>query len=479
MGWRCTIAVVSVLLVLPKVHVSGLLLKNSTAISSPPPLASPASTHVRLAAKTQASQLPLKTSGSKIVDRDGKHVKLACVNWAGAEQRDGVNGGLQHQRAEDIAGVFADMGFNCIRILWSVWAVQTNPTVDATGRTEGPVRGGTEGDLLAANPELKGKTSLEILDAVVDACASKQLMVVLDNHMSDGEWMGGVSPDDNGMSDGGWRGGVTPDDNGLWWNDRWPESEWLAAHRKIAARYKSQPYVVGAELRNELRPSFVGGKTVQPLWGTGGNELDWHAAAIRGGEAVLEVNPDLLIFVDGLAFATDLSGVEQLPVELSIPHRVVYAAHDYYWPWQPSDYEGLKAALDRQWGYIKTEGKRYTAPVWVGEFGTWHDPKMGTLRTGWFPALLRYLEERDLDFSYWRGDGTESRGATRVFGAEAGFGLLNTTWDGPASGGVLLRMLQAIQAPRGHAEDEAAIREHEPMRPFQEPVGHGHTGERG
>jgi len=439
---------------LPNVH--GLRVGNATSTVPSPPV-------VKLAVKTRASQLPLSTRGSKIVDRDGKHVKLACVNWAGAEQRDGVIGGLQHQKAEDIAGVFAHMGFNCIRILWSVWAVQTNPIVDASGRTQGTLRGPPEGDLLAANPELKGKSSLEILDAAVAACAAKQLMVVLDNHMSDGDWMGGVQPDDNG----------------LWYNDRWPESEWLSAHRKIAARYKDQPYVVGCELRNELRPSFVGGQTVQPQWGTGGPNLDWHAAAVRGGEAVLEVDPDLLIFVDGLAFATDLTGVEQLPVELSVPHKVVYAAHDYYWPWQPSDYDGLAKALDRQWGYIKTEGKRYTAPVWVGEFGTWHDPKMGTLNTGWFPSLLRYLEDRDLDFSYWRGDGTESRGATRVFGAEAGFGLLNSAWDGPASGGVLLRKLQAIQAPKGDAKEGAVIREHLPMQPFQTPVGHGHNGQKG
>ena len=29
--------------------------------------------------------LPLRTSGRWIVDREGHRVKLACVNWAGAE----------------------------------------------------------------------------------------------------------------------------------------------------------------------------------------------------------------------------------------------------------------------------------------------------------------------------------------------------------------------------------------------------------
>ena len=40
--------------------------------------------------------LPLHTSSRWIVDSKGKRVKLACVNWSGAAQKDGVVSGLQH-----------------------------------------------------------------------------------------------------------------------------------------------------------------------------------------------------------------------------------------------------------------------------------------------------------------------------------------------------------------------------------------------
>ena len=40
--------------------------------------------------------LPLHTSSRWIVDSTGKRVKLACVNWSGAAQKDGVVSGLQH-----------------------------------------------------------------------------------------------------------------------------------------------------------------------------------------------------------------------------------------------------------------------------------------------------------------------------------------------------------------------------------------------
>lgn len=64
---------------------------------------------------------PLSTSGRWIVDRDGHRVKLACVNWAGAEVEDGVVGGLHLRSAESIAKTFREMGFNCVRFPWSVW----------------------------------------------------------------------------------------------------------------------------------------------------------------------------------------------------------------------------------------------------------------------------------------------------------------------------------------------------------------------
>ncbi|CAL1149425.1 unnamed protein product, partial [Cladocopium goreaui] len=164
---------------------------------------------------------PLRTSGCWIVDQQGVRVKLVCVNWAGAEVKDGIVGGLHVRRASSIALTFRDMGFNCVRFPWSVWMVQTDPV--------SPQR-----HLLATNPELHGKSTLEILDAVIDACALAQLLVLLDNHVSDGSWC---------CSD--------VDDNGLWYNSRWKTSDWMQAHMKLASRYARQPWVIGSELRNE------------------------------------------------------------------------------------------------------------------------------------------------------------------------------------------------------------------------------------
>lgn len=115
------------------------------------------------------SQLPLHTQGRWIVDNGGKRVKFACVNWSGAAQKDGVVGGLQHQAVDAIAHTFAAMGFNCVRIPWSVEMVLQPHDVHNSS-------------LLAANPALMGSSTLELLDAVVDACAGAQLMVIMVSH---------------------------------------------------------------------------------------------------------------------------------------------------------------------------------------------------------------------------------------------------------------------------------------------------------
>jgi len=359
---------------------------------------------------------PLRTAGRWIVDQSGTRVKLACVNWGGADLKDGIVGGLHLRSARRIAHTFKDMGFNCVRLPWSVWMVQTNPAVAIE----------LVDKLLAANPDLKGLRALEILDAVIDACAQEGLMVILDNHVSDGIWC---------CSD--------VDENGLWYNSRWPVSSWLQAHMELAARYARQPWVVGSELRNEVRTSIAG----SPRWG-GGGANDWHAAATKAGNAVLSVNPNILVVVGGINYGKDLSGVYKLHVQLQNQEKLVYSAHSYSWsyPALPDNYQDLKDQIGKDWGFILESGRSYTAPVWVSEFGTFSDCHKDTC-AHWWPDFLQYLAEGDLDWAVWHGDGTWSRDDLHPFLGPTNYGVLAANWRQPASEGELLTALKTIEAP--------------------------------
>jgi endoglucanase len=108
------------------------------------------------------------------VDRAGHRVKLASVNWYGAESPEFVVGGLDRQPLSRIASLIERGGFNSVRLPWSNQLVEQNPVVPS--------------EYLAANPRLQGKRALDVLDAVVRELGRHGLMVVLDNHRSRADW---------------------------------------------------------------------------------------------------------------------------------------------------------------------------------------------------------------------------------------------------------------------------------------------------
>jgi len=264
--------------------------------------------------------------------------------------------------------------------------------------------------------------------------ASEDLLIILDNHVSDANWC---------CSD--------TDHNGLWYNTRYSAQSWINDWKGMASRYSNQSHVIGADLRNELRQScgFSDGCRT-PVWGGGNANLDWHLAAQTCGNSIGTVNPDLLIIVEGLSYASDLRGVYSLPLKTDRPNRVVYEAHDYSWFHSGlSSCDQLHTDLGNAWGYIITQGQAYTAPLWVGEWGTCHtDASCISGNAGsagfWYECFVKYLQAADMDWSWWAMDGTQSSGAGRTWGAEETFGILNLQWNKPAYP-ALLSQLQSIQ----------------------------------
>jgi endoglucanase len=347
---------------------------------------------------------PLRTSGGAIVDGAGRQVRLLAVNWYGAESEDFVVGGLQAQPLAAIVRQVPRLGCNAVRLPWSNELVERNPPVP-----EYAVR---------ANPGLAGRPALEVFDEVVRALTAEGLMVVLDNHNSDAIWCCG------------------DDGNDLWHNERYPESSWLADWEAMAARYRDDPLVVGADLRNEPR--------LRATWG-GPAETSWQAAAERGGNAVLAANPDLLVIVEGVAYAADLSGAATLPVELAVPDRVVYSAHDYVW-FEPgvTSAEQWYERIHPRWGYLATGPD--PRPLWVSEFGTCNTSP-GCVHGAspeapgfWFDILTTFLADHGVGWAYWPLNGTQSTGASRTWGAPETYGVLNAAWDGFADEALAARL---------------------------------------
>ncbi len=358
----------------------------------------------------RAAELPLHTADHWIVDAKGNRIKLAGVNWYGADSREFSVGGLACRPLATIAHEVRSMGFNSVRIPWSNELVETNPVVpDYT---------------IIANPALEGKRALEVLDLTVDALVREGLYVILDNHVSRADWC---------CFEG--------DGNALWHSPTYPEQRWLADWRFMARRYKHQRSVIGADLRNELRFGAT--------WGGEDPAFDWHAAAERGGNAILAENPNLLIFVEGVDYALDLGGFARLPVKLNVPNRLVYSAHDYSFSHRGiRTYDEYVKTVRAKWAFLRQESD---APLWIGEFGTCQEPRCldssDPKQEGfWFRNFIRFLHETDLDWCYWPLNGTQLSGHTRRYGDLEDYGVLNRAYNGPASE-EMLHLLRSVQGP--------------------------------
>ncbi|WP_460066949.1 cellulase family glycosylhydrolase [Streptomyces sp. YKOK-I1] len=297
------------------------------------------------------------TSGRQILDAAGQPVRIAGINWFGFETGNYVVHGLWSRDYKSMIDQMKSLGYNTIRIPYSDDILKSATVPNSIDFSSGK------------NADLQGLGPLGVLDKIVSYAGQDGLKVILDRHR----------PDAGGQS-------------ALWYTSAVPESTWIANLKSLAARYAGQSTVVGIDLHNEPHDPAC--------WGCGDTATDWRLAAQRAGNAVLSVNPDLLIFVEGVQsfngvsgwWGGNLMGVAQYPVQLNVANRVVYSAHDYAtsvaqqsWFSDPTFPANMPGIWDRYWGYIF---KQNIAPVWVGEFGT---TLASTVDQKWLAALVSYL----------------------------------------------------------------------------------------
>jgi endoglucanase len=217
----------------------------------------------------------------------------------------------------------------------------------------------------------------------------------------------------------------------------------------LAQRYKGNPTVVGVDLRNEPHTGPPGPWSVKTYlhqgatWGAYKGiehpKTDWRLGAERGGDAVLSMNPHLLIFVEGIQQYPNPAwdnGIEsywwggilyparRYPVELSVAHQLVYSPHEYgpiKWqmPFFGPDmtYKSLAAVWEQHWGFLEKASFPQEAPVVIGEFGTCgtspqcvDDTTPGSQGL-WFHDFMQFLRRHpEIGWAYWALNGTNHVG---------------------------------------------------------------------
>jgi endoglucanase len=297
------------------------------------------------------------TSGRQILDSTGTPVRIAGINWFGFETGNYVVHGLWTRDYKSVLDQIKSLGYNTLRLPYSDDILKPGTMPNGIDFSNGK------------NADLQGLSSLQVMDKIVGYSGQIGLKVILDRHR----------PDSGGQS-------------ALWYTSAVPESTWIADLKALATRYLGDPTVIGIDLHNEPHDPAC--------WGCGDTSIDWRLAAERAGNAVLSVNTNLLIFVEGVSsyngdsywWGGNLQGAGGFPVRLNVANRLVYSAHDYATsvysqPWfsDPTYPANLPGIWDKNWGYLF---KNNIAPVWIGEFGT---TLASTTDQTWLKTLVQYL----------------------------------------------------------------------------------------
>jgi aryl-phospho-beta-D-glucosidase BglC (GH1 family) len=352
--------------------------------------------------------LPFSTKGSRIVDQSGSDFIIKGVNWWGIngshipysqDQSKGTNThampfGIHVQDIDTIISAIKNAGFNTIRLPFSNEMLH-DPT-KAQAEWVGP------------NTELIGLTPLEVMDVIVDKLTTQGLFVLLNNHSTTTHWC------------------CNYDFNGLWYgkNKFYAQTteQWIADWQMLAGRYKENKLVVGADLRNEVRPLRKKGLPLpkNPNWGRK-NKRDWHKAATQAGNAIHQIQPNWLIVVEGINarvhFLTQLTfphlkPVVKKPIKLTVPNKLVYEVHNYSFSWIKANLlrekkqkkygsvssELRKAEYERNWGFVMDDDFENATPVLLGEFGC---SSLGSDVEPWLKDLTDFVQNKKMGFCWW------------------------------------------------------------------------------
>jgi endoglucanase len=410
---------------------------------------------------TRAQENPIgagywHTEGTHLVDAAGNTVRLNGVTWYGMDSSRWVPAGLDFQPYTNIMDAVKLLGYNAIRLTFSNELVERNPVVSKG---------------VQANPQFRGLTALEVLDAIVNYAQRIGLKIILDNHRSRA-----ARPT-----------GVNTLDEAFWYTPQYPESSWIRDWETLATRYLGNDAVIAFDLRNEPHTQGPGPWDLaaylqrSATWGryrgVDDPTTDWRLAAERAGNVLLGINSHLLIIVEGLAiypnrhqpngvvsswWAGILTPAKRYPVVLQVPHQLVYSVHDwgpqkYMMPqFTPMSYASLQRVWHRNWSFLLDHPDApYAAPVLLGEFGTCTElpacvePGQPGAQGTWLGFLLRFLREHaEVSWSFYALNGTNSNNCY------ADNGLLNAAWNN-VSNLALQGALRSIQSVPGLMPDSS------------------------
>jgi hypothetical protein len=196
------------------------------------------------------------------------------------------------------------------------------------------------------------ETGFNMTDNLLDWCKSNNIYLILDLHAAPG-----------GQGENAAISDYDPTKPSLW-ESQGNKDKTVALWRKLADRYKDEPWIGGYDLLNEVNWTLPGNTALRSLY-------------VEITEAIRSVDTNHIIFIEGNSFANDFTGLTP-----TWDNNMVYSFHKY---WSYNDPGSIQWVLD-----IREE---HNVPLWMGE--------AGENSNVWFTDAIKLFEDKGIGWSWW------------------------------------------------------------------------------
>ncbi|MBP3268448.1 MAG: cellulase family glycosylhydrolase [Ruminococcus sp.] len=355
----------------------------------------------------------LHCEGSRIYDKDGHEVWLTGANWFGFNCGENVPHYLWSADADDCLREIADRGINILRFPISTELIVS--WMNGTPNEVGSFSCNTDPSF-TINPDFcseDGKTpkdSMQVFDIMMQKCKKYGIKAFIDIH----------SPDANNSGH----------NYNLWYGKADVTTDvWIDSLVWLADKYKNDDTLLAYDLKNEPHGKGQEGNKAAK-WDGSTDENNWAYAATKCAEAILDVNPNALILIEGVEqslkrpgtsdywgmpdsltdspyigawWGGNFRGARDYPIKPKQgTSQIVYSPHDYgpsvyAQTWFDKDFTEQTLLDDYwydTWAYINAED---IAPELIGEWGG----HMEGDNLKWMTLLRDYMIKHHINHTFW------------------------------------------------------------------------------
>jgi aryl-phospho-beta-D-glucosidase BglC (GH1 family) len=321
------------------------------------------------------SQL-LKTDGQKIVNDKGENIQLRGLGLGGWMLQEGYMlktadfAGPQYKIKEKIAELIGEDGMNEFYKAYLKNGI-TKQDIDFLKKAGfNSIRLPMHYNLytlpIEKEPKKGQNTWLEegfkMTDDLLKWCADNKMYLILDLHAAPGGQGNDVNISDNDKS------------KPSLWESEENQRKTIALWKKLAERYKDEPWIGGYDLINEPNINFTGKNpngtdemSNAPLW-----QLQKDIT-----EAIRSVDKKHIIIIEGNGWGNNYNGLTPLWDD-----NMAFSFHKY---WNYTDDATIKFALDLR--------EKHNIPIWLGE--------TGENSNVWFTELIQLLDKHNIGYAFW------------------------------------------------------------------------------